>query len=63
MDILTDQKKSFFDTFGFLAFPDLLADCIDEIIGEGDTTGNRTTANADRALCHLLTNTNGCARY
>ena len=32
MDILTDQKKSFFDTFGFLAFPDLLADCIDEII-------------------------------
>ena len=32
MGILNDQKKSFFDTFGFLAFPGLLADCIDEII-------------------------------
>lgn len=32
MDILTDGKKAFFDTFGFLAFPGLLADCIDEII-------------------------------
>ena len=32
MGILNDQKKSFFDTFGFLAFPGLLADCINEII-------------------------------
>lgn len=32
MGILTDEKKAFFDTFGFLAFPGLLADCIDEII-------------------------------
>ena len=37
MDILTEEKKSFFDTFGFLAFPGLLADCIDEIIDAFET--------------------------
>ena len=37
MDILTDQKKSFFNTFGFLAFPGLLSDCIDEIIDVFET--------------------------
>ncbi|MCE2433986.1 MAG: hypothetical protein J4F29_13835 [Candidatus Latescibacteria bacterium] len=41
MDILTDQKKSFFDTFGFLAFPDLLADCIDEIIDAFEAIWNQ----------------------
>ncbi len=28
---LTPQQKSFFDTFGFLAMPGLVEDCIDEI--------------------------------
>ena len=28
---LTEQQLSFFDTFGYLAFPGLMADCIDEI--------------------------------
>jgi len=31
---LTEQQLSFFDTFGYLAFPGLMADCIDEIIAE-----------------------------
>ena len=29
---LSSQQLQFFDTFGFLSFPGLLADCIDEII-------------------------------
>ena len=37
MGILTEQKKSFFDTFGFLAFPELLSDCIEEIIDAFET--------------------------
>ncbi len=31
---LTDQQMAFFDTFGFLYFPALLADCIKNIISE-----------------------------
>src|SRR3954471_8160033 len=31
---LTDQQHNFFDTFGYLAFPGLMADCIEEIIRE-----------------------------
>src|SRR6266571_5979982 len=31
---LTEQQLSFFETFGYLAFPGLMADCIDEIIAE-----------------------------
>src|SRR5919201_1641968 len=31
---LSDQQLAFFDTFGYLAFPGLMADCIDEIIAE-----------------------------
>ncbi|MDB6126428.1 MAG: hypothetical protein JWM35_324 [Verrucomicrobia bacterium] len=31
---LTDQQKTFFNTFGFLAFPGLLKDRIDEVIRE-----------------------------
>ncbi|MCZ6678025.1 MAG: phytanoyl-CoA dioxygenase family protein [Candidatus Poribacteria bacterium] len=31
---LTDEQMAFFDTFGFLSFPGLLADCIDQIIDE-----------------------------
>ena len=30
--IVTDQHISFFQTFGYLAFPGLIKDCIDEII-------------------------------
>ncbi len=37
MGILNEQKKSFFNTFGFLAFPELLADCINEIIDVFET--------------------------
>lgn len=29
---LTEQQKAFFDAFGFLSFPGLMNDCIDEII-------------------------------
>lgn len=29
---LTDQQMAFFDTFGYLYFPGLLADCVDKII-------------------------------
>jgi len=29
---LTDQQSQFFNTFGYLAFPGLIADCLDEII-------------------------------
>lgn len=32
MFVLTEQQKAFFETFGFLAFPGLMADCVDEII-------------------------------
>lgn len=32
MFALSDQHKAFFETFGFLSFPGLLGDCIDEII-------------------------------
>lgn len=28
---LTEQQLSFFNTFGYLYFPGLLADCIDQI--------------------------------
>ena len=59
MDILTEQKKSFFDTFGFLAFPGLLADCIDEIIEAFEAiwapTGRwtqRTTARRHPQIVH-----------
>src|SRR5260370_1480680 len=31
---LTEPQLSFFETFGYLAFPGLMADCIDEIIAE-----------------------------
>lgn len=31
---LTDQQMAFFNTFGFLYFPGLLADCVDKIIDE-----------------------------
>ena len=31
---LNDQQMAFFDTFGFLSFPGLLADCADKIIDE-----------------------------
>src|SRR5215216_3381264 len=31
---LTEQQLAFFDTFGFLAFPGLLADSIDKVIAE-----------------------------
>jgi hypothetical protein len=31
---LTDQQMVFFDTFGYLYFPGLLADCIDRVIDE-----------------------------
>jgi hypothetical protein len=31
---LTEQQRSFFETFGYLAFPGLMADRIDEIIAE-----------------------------
>ena len=34
---LNDQQMAFFDTFGFLSFPGLLADCADKIIGEFET--------------------------
>ncbi len=30
--VVTDQQIQFFQTFGYLAFPGLIADCIDEII-------------------------------
>ena len=30
--VLTDRQIQFFNTFGYLAFPGLIADCIDEII-------------------------------
>lgn len=29
---MTEQQRRFFDTFGYIGFPGLLADCIDEII-------------------------------
>ena len=38
--VLTEQQKTFFHTFGYLAFPGLLADVIDEITDEFE------------ALCH-----------
>ena len=31
---LNDQQMAFFETFGFLSFPGLLADCADKIIDE-----------------------------
>ena len=31
---LNDQQMAAFDTFGFLSFPGLLADCADKIIDE-----------------------------
>ena len=31
---LTEQQINFFNTFGFLHFPGLLADCVDRIIEE-----------------------------
>ena len=31
---LSDEQMAHFDTFGFLAFPGLLADCVDRIIEE-----------------------------
>lgn len=34
MTRLTDQQIDFFDTFGYLAFPGLMADCVEEIIRE-----------------------------
>ncbi len=39
---LTEQQLSFFNTFGYLYFPGLLADCIDRVIGEFELIwGNR----------------------
>ena len=29
---MTTQQIQFFDTFGYLSFPELIADCIDEVI-------------------------------
>lgn len=34
---LTDQQFTFFETFGYLYFPGLLADCVDKIISEFET--------------------------
>ena len=36
--LLTDQQISFFETFGYLGFPGLMADRIDEIIREFEVT-------------------------
>ncbi|MCX6018938.1 MAG: phytanoyl-CoA dioxygenase family protein [Chloroflexi bacterium] len=35
---ITEQQITFFNTFGFIAFPGLLADCIEEIIAEFEAT-------------------------
>jgi hypothetical protein len=39
--LLTEQQISFFNTFGYLSFPGLMADCIDEIIAEFEAIWQR----------------------
>ena len=31
---MTEQQLNFFNTFGYMKFPGLLADCVDQIIAE-----------------------------
>ena len=57
---LNDQQMAFFDTFGFLSFPGLLADCVDKIIDEFEAVwaahGARTqwrTARRGESFLHL----------
>ena len=38
---LNDRQMAFFETFGFLQFPGLLADCVDEIIDEFEAVWER----------------------
>ena len=57
---LTEQQITFFDTFGYLAFPGLFADEADTIIDRfeavwrahgGGHDGTPTTTSADRCYC------------
>jgi hypothetical protein len=42
--VLTDQQKRFFDLFGYLALPALLADVIDEVTNECEAVWSRHNA-------------------
>lgn len=47
---LTDQQLAFFHTFGYLSFPGLMADCIEEITREFETVWERNGGGKDGRL-------------
>ena len=68
---LSQQQLQFFDTFGFLAFPGLMADRVDQIIAEFEplwasrgvvTMAKSMTARRDRVLHRSSTKRQRCRR-
>ena len=51
--VLNEQQKNFFHTFGYLLFPGMLNDCIDEIIEEFESLFKDTEHDGSKRTCIL----------